>query len=315
MRLGFSTSSALPAFIVNRKAGGFTRDRGLEGRVRQAAGRGTVLATENEAELARAAAQALDSGASPIVLCGGDGTYLAGVTALARAARGGPLPPIGFGRAGTVSIVAKNWGARRDVVATVRDVAERPESLRLTARPTLSVSADGEERVGFTFGTGLVARFFEEYDREGSRGNRAALGIVIRIFTDALRGGPYAAKILSPLPCALTADERRLAPEGFSLILASVLRDVGLHMLVAHRAGEDPCRPHLVASPLPPRALAPQWPLVALGRPLVGRDNFDGLVESFRVDFPERGPFVLDGDTFAAKSVAVRAGPEIVVVT
>ena len=274
-----------------------------------------VLATDDEEGLARAVERALEARSSPVVLCGGDGTYLAGMTALARAARGADLPPIAFGRAGTVSIVAKSWGARRDVVKSVRDIVERPAALRRIRRPTLAVEADGDVRVGFTFGTGLVARFFAEYDAQGARGNGAALGMVVRIFADALRGGDYASKILSPLPCRLSADGRLLEPSGFSLILASVLRDVGLHMLVAHRAGEDPRRPHLVASPLPPRALAPQWPRVALGLPLVGRCNFDGLVDSFRVDFPDGGPFVLDGDTFKAKSVVVRAGPEITVVT
>jgi hypothetical protein len=49
-----------------------------------------------------------------------------------------------------------------------------------------------------------------------------------------------------------------------------------------------------------------------LGKPLLGSENFDGLVESFRVAFPgESGPYVLDGDTFHAKSVTVRAGPTL----
>src|SRR5262249_24930130 len=154
--------------------------------------------------------------------------------------------------------------------------------------------AEGDEtRVGFTFGTGLVANFFEEYDRAGSKGLTAAFGMVVRIFGSSLRGGRYADKILSPIPCRLTAHGRELAPSAWSLVLASVLRDVGLHMIVNYRAGEDANRPHLVASPLPSRSLGPQWPLVALGRPLIGAQNFDGLVESFRVTFPERGPYVL----------------------
>jgi hypothetical protein len=304
-----------PAFILNRNAGRFRRDRDLEQRVRRAATRGTVFATETKEELDRAAADALDGGASPVVLCGGDGTYLAGVTALSRAASGAPLPPIALGRAGTVSIVAKNWGAARDVVETVRAVAERPSTLRFTPRPTLSVQSDGVTRVGFTFGTGLVANFFDEYDKATPGGLTSALGIVVRVFGDSFRGGAYATKILDPLPCTIEVDGRTLAPGAWSLVLCSVLRDVGLHMLVTHRAGEDPTRPHLVASPLAPRALGPQWPLVALGKPLLGADNFDALVGSFRVDFPERGPYVVDGDTFRSKTVTVTAGPRILVAT
>jgi diacylglycerol kinase (ATP) len=315
MDLGSSTKAHTPAFIVNRNAGRFRRDPGLEARVRRAASRGTVFATTTKDELDRAATDALATGATPIVLCGGDGTYLAGVTALTRAARGAALPPIALGRAGTVSIVAKNWGAARDVVETVRAVAQDPTSLRFTARPTLSVESDGVARVGFTFGTGLVANFFQEYDKATPGGLAAALAIVVRVFTDSFRGGSYATKILGPLPCRVIVDGRTLSPSAWSLILCSVLRDVGLHMLVTHRAGEDPSRPHLVASPLSPRALGPQWPLVALGKPLLGADNFDALIGSFTIEFPTRGPYVLDGDTFSTQTVTVSAGPQLIIVT
>lgn len=315
MAFGSSTKASTPAFIVNRNAGRFRRDPGLEERVRRAASRGTVFATATKEELDSAARAALELGASPVVLCGGDGTYLAGVTALSRAAGGAPLPPIALGRAGTVSIVAKNWGAARDIVATVRAVAEQPAALRYTPRPTLSVESDGVTRVGFTFGTGLVANFFDEYDKASPGGLSSALAIVVRVFADSLRGGGYATKILGPLPCCVSVDGRTLAPSAWSLVLCSVLRDVGLHMLVTYRAGEDPTRPHLVASPLSPRALGPQWPLVALGKRLLGPDNFDDLVGSFRIDFPERGPYVLDGDTFHARAVTVSAGPRILVAT
>lgn len=318
MSPGISTASFRPAFIVNRTAGQFVRDPGLERRVIAAAGtRGIVFPTRTLAELEEAARRVVLKGASPVVLCGGDGTYLAGITAIVRAARGTPLPPLVLVRGGTVSIAARNWGGARDTVATIRRIAERPGSLRFVARPTLAVDDDRETRIGFTFGTGLVASFFEEYERTGAGGNRAALAIALRTFVEAIRGGAYAGRILSPLPCRVVVDDAMLDPTAFSLVLSSVLRDVGLHLLVAHRAGEDHERPHLVASPLPPRELAPQWPRVALGMPLRGTGNFDGLVGAFRVDFPsaEGGPYVLDGDTFHAKSVTVRAGPTLRIAT
>jgi hypothetical protein len=314
--LGSSTKEREPAFVVNRNAGGFRRDPRLEQRLRRAASAcGKVYATRNEDELDRAVREAVAHGASPIVFCGGDGTYLSGVTALVRAAGAGPLPAVGLVRAGTVSIVAKNWDAERDVVRGVRAIAERPERLRVASRPTLSIESDGVTRVGFTFGTGLVANFFDVYDQASPGGLGAAFRIALRTFADSFVGGPYATKILGALPCRITVDGRVLEPTAWSLVLCSVLRDVGLHMLVTYRAGEDHVRPHLVASPLPPRLLGPQWPRVVLGKPIRGEGNFDGLVQSFQVDFPERGPFVLDGDTFHAKTVRVSAGPNITVVT
>jgi diacylglycerol kinase family enzyme len=303
---------------VNPNAGGFRRDPSLIGRLRAEVGYSSdVLITQNDGDLARAARAALGVPRRAIVLCGGDGTYLSGVTALVRAAEGKPLPPLVLARGGTVSIVARNWGGRESLLETARRVTTRPDSLRVTPRPTLAVvdddpQSDGAKRVGFTFGTGLVARFFEEYERLGADGNRTALGIVLRTFAASLTGGAYSKRILAPLPCTIAVDGTALAPDAYSLVVSSVLRDVGLHMLVTHRGGEDPRRPHLVASPLSPSKLGPQWPRVALGKPLRGRDNFDGLVGTFTVDFGgARGRYILDGDAFPATKVTVTAGPVI----
>src|SRR5437870_4071742 len=81
-----STAASPPAFILNLNAGRFRRDPALEHRVVDAVGgRGRVLATRTDAELNAAAARAIAERATPVVLCGGDGTYLAGITALVRA--------------------------------------------------------------------------------------------------------------------------------------------------------------------------------------------------------------------------------------
>ena len=317
MERGFSTGGGPPVFIVNRGAGRFVKRPSLVLAVEHTVGtRGKVFATSSLEELDAAAAHAVATRASSVVICGGDGTYLATVTALARAAAGGDLPPLILARGGTVSIVARNWGGASDPVAIARQVLERPLSIDYVTRPTLTVAErGGATRVGFTFGTGLVASFFVEYERAGASGNRAAAAIVARVFAESLVGGSFAARILSPLPCRVTADARMLEPEAFSLVLCSVLRDVGLHLLVTHRAGEDVRRPHLVASPLPPRTLGPQVFRVLRGVPLLGPGNFDGLVDSFAVDFENDGAYVLDGDMFHAKHVEVSAGPLVRVAT
>lgn len=292
--------------------------RGCIDSIRKLVGsRGDVLVTRDHAELEQAACHVVSSAASVVILCGGDGTYQAGVTALHRAAPGRPLPPIAFARAGTVSIVARNWGSARDIVSTVRRAIGPRESWRVTERATLSVSENsGATRIGFTLGSGLVASFFEEYDRRGAHGNAAAMAIVARLFVGGLRGDAFAKRVLAPIPSKVFIDGEAHPASAFSLILASVLRDVGLHTLVAHRAGEDPARPHVVASVLPPRGLALNWPRVVLGKPIADPNGLDRLAREARIEFlGGAGPYVLDGDTFRAEGVTVRAGPTITVVT
>jgi protein tyrosine phosphatase (PTP) superfamily phosphohydrolase (DUF442 family) len=117
------------------------------------------------------------------------------------------------------------------------------------------------------------------------------------------------------MPARLTINGQRLPSKAFTLIASSVVRNLGMHMLVTHRAGEDPTRPHVVASSLDARACGMQFWRILAGRGLVGEHNVDALASSFSVEFePGGGAYVLDGDLIRAERVDVRAGPELKVV-
>lgn len=305
-----------PALILNPRARKLQRRPELIDEVRRRTrGRADVFVPTTFAELDSVAQTILEKGAPIVLIAGGDGTYMAGVSALSRAARGRGIPRIVLAPAGTVATVARNFGQRLGLLETVERVCADRVGKADNPRPTLRVNDGAEERVGFTVGTGLVARFFEKYEAAGAPGYGGAFNIVLRIFVGSFRNDAYARSVLEPLPCRIVADGHELEPKAFSLVICSVLRDLGLHMLVTYRAAENPLRPQLVASPLPPARLGPQWPRVALGLPLTGPENFDALVESFTIDFGDFGPYVLDGDTLRAKKITVSAGPLIRVVT
>jgi hypothetical protein len=215
--------------------------------------------------------------------------------------------------------VARNWGITGDPDAVLARFLRAPERLRAVARPTLRVRATRgeaqEERVGFIFGTGLVAKFFDVYYADGARGYAGAARIVARIFAESFYDGPFARRVLDPMPCTIEVEGRRLEPEAWSLVCASVVRDLGIHMLVTYRAAEDPARPHLVASPLRSRALGPRAPLVLAGKRIGGEGHFDDLVRDFVLRFPAEGAYVLDGDVLRADDVRVSAGPVLQIVT
>lgn len=317
--------------IVNTTARRYESAPSLVNELRAAShGHAVFHATRDLAELSHVCAEAARARSDLVVLTGGDGSLMAGTSALAQAFGGSP-PRIGFLPAGTAAIVSKNWGIRGDPVILLRRILASGRALRSEKHPTLLVRAetsDGvEERVGFIFGTGLVAKFFDAYYADGARGNAGAAKLVARIFAESFVGGPFARQVLDPLPCTIEVDGRELAPRAFSLVCASVVRDVGLHMVVNHRAGEDPERPHLVASALPSRELGWRMPLVIAGKPIGGEGAFDDLVTRFSVRFPRQtkgrersddaeaeGPYVLDGDMLRASAVHVSAGPALDVV-
>jgi hypothetical protein len=239
-----------------------------------------------------------------------------GVTALARVFGEHHLPRVALVPGGTVATVARNWGTAGDPLEVLERLLRERDRLVFTPRPTLRVegTTDGatESRIGFMFGTGLVASFFDVYYARGARGYAGAASIVARIFVESFFDGPLARRVLEPLPLTIEVDKRRLGPDRWSLVCAAVVRDLGIHMLVNYRAGEDPLRPHLVASALSSRQLGPRAPLVLAGKSIGGRDHFDDLVGEFVVRFPDGpGPYVLDGDVLRASSVRVSAGPVI----
>lgn len=307
--------------IANTTASRYRKDARLLGRVAAACrGKAELFATQAPRELDAIARQIAETEGALVALTGGDGTFMAGVTALSKAHGERPLPPVALIPGGTAATVAKNFGS----VGAPDLLLERllgGRRRRTTERPTLRVVAElgggaaDEERVGFIFGTGLVASFFDVYYEEGARGELGAASIVARVFGQSFVSGPFARRVLEPLPCTVVVDGEPLAPRAFSLICASVVRNLGLHMMVTYRAGEDPDRVHLVASPLGPRALGPRVVRVLSGTRIAPPPHFDDLVRSFEVRFADPdGPYVLDGDALRARAVRVQPGPRLRVV-
>jgi len=115
--------------------------------------------------------------------------------------------------------------------------------------------------------------------------------------------------VLTPQPCAIEVDGVPAPFDRVSLVAASVIKDLGLHMRLLYRAAERSDRFHVVATPVPPRTLAPQMFRVLSGIAL--RDpKIDTQAERIRLRFPEgTGAYVLDGELLRSDVVAVEAGP------
>lgn len=303
------------AVIVNPHARLMRRSAALAPALRaEAEGRASVHTTENLDQLEAVCRDLCAAETELAVIAGGDGSLMAGVTALARAYGPDALPSVAPIGGGTVATISRNWGVDPAPVPTLRRLLRRPR--RRQWRPSLEVTAEGEpSRIGFIVGTGLVASFFDEYYRRGAPGYRGAARMVARIFAESFIGGPLARAVLEPMPCRLETDGMPSCPEAWSLICAAAVPNLGIGMRVTYRAEEDPERLHLVASPLRPRQLGPRAPLVLAGRSIGGRGHVDRLVSRFAIRFPATGRYVLDGELLEASRLQVRPGPPILVTT
>lgn len=303
------------AVIVNPHARLVRRSAALAPALRaEAEGLASVHTTESLDELDAVCRDLHAAETELVVIAGGDGSLMAGVTALSRAYGRDALPAVAPIGGGTVATIARNWGVVPVPVPALRRLLRRPR--RCTLRPSLEVTAAGEApRIGFIVGTGLVASFFDEYYRRDAPGYQGAAKMVARIFAESFVGGPLARAVLEPMPCTLEAEGERLPQEAWSLICAAAVPNLGIGMRVTYRAGEDPERVHLVASPLDPRQLGPRAPLVFAGRTIGGQGHVDRLVSSFGVGFDGGGRYVLDGELLETPRVRVGVGPRLRVMT
>ncbi len=306
--------------VVNRNAHNLGEGSPVRRALLEAAARygARVHETHSLLELGDVAQGLVERGTSGVVLAGGDGSSMAGVTAL-HGAFGDAMPKVALAPGGTVGVVARNLnhGTR----ASHRSAAARAERLVRavcegtaveTTTATLRVRDDaGGDRVAFIFGAGLVARFFDAYDAGPRQGIAAAANLAGRALFGSIVGSDFAKKVLTPVACAVEVDGVERASRAWSLVLASVVKDVGLGVKATYRAGERNDRFHAVASTRGPRGLASQVPRVLAGRGMVGQDQVDALVERMRVRFDGAGAYVVDGDVVRARDVTVEAGPVV----
>ena len=302
--------------IVNMQARQLMRDATLLPRMKQVAdNRCELHVTHNLAELEKVCSTIAARGTDLVLLAGGDGTLTAGLSALTRHLGDEDLPTIAPIPAGTAGTVGRSWGIRGKPIARLERMLSTPASSR--PKQTLAVElldADDqacERRVGFIVGTGLIARFFRLYYQAGAPGYSGSAKVVAQVFFSSLVGGAKAREVLTPMPCTLTVNGVEQAPRAWSLICASVIRNLGLHMMLTYRAGQATAKPHLVASCLPPHRLGPQAPLVLAGRRLRGKNHVDTLAAETTVRFDGPDAFVLDGDLLEAHGFRVRPGPTI----
>jgi diacylglycerol kinase family enzyme len=302
--------------VINRNARPLRTDSALHRTLIAAStrARARIHETRTLDELDQVTREIATRGTRCVVVAGGDGSHMAGISALWRV-YGDLLPPVALAPCGTVSTVARNFGVHGSARAWIERLvaAASAGTCRVERKATLRVCDDsGGKRLGFIFGTGLVSRFFDVYNDRPKQGLTTAALIAARVFVGSFVGSPLARRVLDPTRCTVRVDGALYPGRQWSLILASVVRDVGLHLLATYRADEALDRFHVVASGLPPHALGPQLPRVLTGRPLRGGPGIDTLATALLLSFDTPlGSYVLDGDVFHAQEASVETGPHL----
>lgn len=304
------------AVIVNPHALGVKRTPGLRDRLARIVGdSGEAIETRSQTELEAAARRCAERGVGVVATCGGDGTNLMTVTALATAYGRDKLPVLALLRGGTVNTVAENLAIRgKPEELLARLVAQaRTGELDTRGQDSIEVTIAGRAaQIGFLFAAAMGARFLEAY-YGGPRPGPAWAGVLAaRTVASSLVTGPFARKLFRPLEVDIDLDGRRVTEvPAPTLFVASTVPSVGIGMKVAWQAGKQPARFHVICSGLSTVKMALQFRKVVGGLPLSGGPHLDVLAQRARLRFAAPDVFTLDGELFREREVEIAVGPRL----
>lgn len=315
MQENSSTGETRFAILVSPFAGQFRRDPAkLVEILTQARALGRVWSPSTEAELRAAAVEIHEFRPSHLVLVGGDGSLMRALSQLYDTFGSDPFPILVPLAAGTVNLAVRRWGGAGDGLAAMKNLSGSFAAPSISVR-SLEVNLDGHLYIAFTVGTGLISNFFEEYDRQGHRGNFSAALILVKTLVGSWVSSAYSKRIFAPTPASLSIPGQDFGKLPFTLLVSSVFVDLGLGLKPTYRAHEAKGQLHLVASTLRARALGSKVWRVLRAQPLQREprapSSIDVLTHSFELEFDHPTKVILDGDAVTARRVSVRPGPNL----
>lgn len=284
------------------------------GRLRAALGdRVDIIASGSLDELPDLCRELAGRGVRQVAILGGDGTISRSVTAL-RAAYGESMPDLALLGGGTMNTLSRSLGTRVGPVRAARIWIAHIQGVQLCAvvsQPTLRVDGD---RVGMLFGTGLFARYIQDYDA-GRGGVIGAAWVLLRAVGSALVGGSYARRLTARTPAQVWVDGVEVARGSWLVAAAGVIPAVGLGFRPFAACRSDPDGFAFLVIGCSPFALALRMHRAYLGLPLRHPDVVEGVGREVRLLAEEPGPYMMDGDVSQTGPITtLTAGPPLSII-
>ncbi|HUF56016.1 MAG TPA: diacylglycerol kinase family protein [Thermohalobaculum sp.] len=292
MRVGLISN---PRSHGNRRSGGLAGAANVPPEVIAAAPRGREALAETLRQFA-------DRDVRLIAVDGGDGT-VRDVLSLLDGAYGHDWPAFALLPSGKTNAVAGDLGAagrgRRGLDRLLG--ARQAGRLRTTERPALEVAWSGGRVRGFLFGAAAFAEGVrlanERLHPAGLHHGLAVAAAIGGMLRRSMRGAGDA----PAAEARLEVDGVAVGGERHFLILASTLERLTPGLRPFPKEGEGPVNWLDVAAPpvLPVRGLL--WTALGQRRGWMARGGYAGG-RARRLDIVLKGPFVIDGETYAADS-------------
>jgi len=244
-----------------------------------------------------------------VAIHGGDGTVHQTLSVMHDVYGDAPWPHIAYLRGGTLNTVSRGLGLRHtplqrmtQLVAALRE----GRSIPVRHQPTLKV----EGRVGFIFGTGVVARFLKAYYQHPAPSPLTAAALMLRAIPS--RQLQVELGLSTHERLHLQWAEGASLSRTFLTVAAATVPQIGLGFKPFHRNLEPPYGLALLGFYGTLKALIKQLPRVYRGRPMPARLCIDVSVKSFTLRAQQALDYTIDGDLYTSSGeLEVSLGPTL----
>jgi diacylglycerol kinase family enzyme len=254
----------------------------------------------------------LERGYRFVAINGGDGTNHQVLTAFGEVSEERPLPRICLLRGGTMNNVTDSLGIRgtpMSILGALCEAVAAGSEQKVTRRAMLRV-ADGEvERLGFIFGTGLMANFLKAYYAEGATSPWTAAWMAAKVCASVALQGPLFEKLSDKEHHTIEVDGEHWIDKDLFCLMCATTEQVGLGLSPFTSAGRQTDRFCALALEGPLLSIVTALPAIWRAAPMTMRGFEERLPQRLDLHLPRKFDYTIDGDLYVAERISLSMGP------
>jgi len=267
---------------------------------------------EDMVSLRQAARTVFERGYRYLAINGGDGTNHQVLTAFGEVSEGRALPRVCLLRGGTMNNVTDSFNIRgtpMSILGQLCGAVTSGSEQKLVRRAMLRVEDGETARLGFIFGTGLMANFLKAYYAAGETSPWTAAWMAAKVCASVAVQGPLFEQLSDKERHTIHADgELWLDKELFCLMCATT-EQVGLGLSPFTSAGRHPDRFCALALEGPMLSIVTALPAIWRAAPMTMRGFEERLMQRLEVQLPRKFDYTIDGDLYVAERITLSMGP------
>jgi hypothetical protein len=226
--------------------------------------------------------------------------------------KGRLLPRVSLLRGGTMNNVTDSFAIRGTPMRILGQLCAAVTSgsePKLLRRAMLRVEDGETARLGFIFGTGLMANFLKAYYAEGETSPWTAAWMAAKVCGSVAVQGSLFEKLSDKERHIIHADgELWLDKELFCLMCATT-EQIGLGLSPFTSAGRHPDRFCALALEGPMLSIVTALPAIWRAAPMTMRGFEERLMQRLDLQLPRKFDYTIDGDLYVAERISLSMGP------